>query len=413
MRTFSVPVPDGKSVKRVLLIAAAVLLGAYLAYELRQIWLPLGLAFLLAMILDPIVDRMELRGWSRPWASAFIFGSFLIIAGGLAVLVFPYVVDQVGTLEKGFERYFPDPSHAGLSKSFRQMGVSQGFANAGVGAIEAARTSLQQSSSRLSEYGMSFFANAIWLVIVPIVAFYALRDFHIILAKSLLLVPHKHRDQVQSAVTEVTGVFAKYLRGLAIVSILNGIATAILLTVLGVPGGLLLGIVAGLLYSVPYIGALLTLLLTAAVAFIGGGPSMLLVATGSSVVLHQVIFDQIVSPRILGAHVGLHPILSIIALLAGNVLLGIAGMIIAVPVAACIQLAVLAMLPKLSQQVEIAAPSGEPPDTEGDLVAETTATHQKIDATEERHAAVTAAVESIELDAANTSAQSTSGNDEL
>lgn len=405
MRSISVPIPDGKSVRRLLLIAAGLGCGAYLAYALKEIWLPLGLAVLLAMILDPIVDRMELRRWSRPWASLFIFGSFLLIAGGLAVLSFPYVVDQVGTLEQGFERYFPDPSHAGLIKSFRHMGASQGIADAGVGAIESVRASLQRSSNRLSEYGMSLFANAIWIVIVPLVAFYALRDFHVILAKSLLLVPPRHRDSVQAAVTEVTGVFAKYLRGLAIVSILNGIATAILLTVLGVPGSLLLGIVAGLLYSVPYIGALLTLLLTAAVAFIGGGPNMLLIATGSSVVLHQVIFDQIVSPRILGAHVGLHPILSIIALLAGNVLLGIAGMIIAVPVAACIQLAVLAVVPKLSQEVEIAAPGGEAGESLGQLVDETTATHQTIDATEERHAAVSAAVESIEQGAAETEGQ--------
>jgi len=400
MKAISVPIPEGKAVKGVLVKAATLVGAVFLAYAVRGILLPLGLAFLLAMILDPVVDRMELRGWSRPRASAFIFGSFILISGGLAVLAFPFVVNQINTLQKGFERYFPDPTHGGLIRSFHQMGASTGIANAGVAVIENARDSLQRSSTWLSAYGMSVVANAIWIVIVPIVAFYALRYFHTILAKSLLLVPSRHRDLVQTAVTEVTGVLAKYLRGLAIVSILNGVATALLLSALGVPGGLLIGVIAGLLYSVPYIGALLTLMLTAAAAFLGGGLNVLYLATSLSILLHQIIFDQIISPRILGAHVGLHPILSIIALLVGNLLLGIVGMIIAVPVAACIQIAVLALLPKLSHAVDIAAPHGERVDTVDSLANETTEAHQRIGATEERHAAVAAAVETIEHESA-------------
>jgi predicted PurR-regulated permease PerM len=94
------------------------------------------------------------------------------------------------------------------------------------------------------------------------------------------------------------------------------------------------------------------------VAFVGGGVPMLLTAVGTSVLLHQVIFDQIISPRILGGHVGLHPIISIVALLAGNLLLGIIGMILAVPVAACIQMAVIAFYPKLAA-VEIPESGGD------------------------------------------------------
>lgn len=400
MKVVSVPIPDAKSVRRLLLRGMAVVACLYLAYLVREIWLPLGLALLLAMVLDPVVDRMELRGWSRPQATIFIFGSFLLIVGGLVVLAYPFAADQIVSLKAGFDRYFPDPSHPGLVKSLKHLGLSQSAANIGVAAIESARGSALRSSW-ISDYAMSMVANAIWIVIVPIVSFYALRDFHTILAKSLLLVPARNRDLVQTAVTEVTGVFAKYLRGLAIVSFLNGLATAILLTVLGVPGGMLIGVAAGILYSVPYVGAILTICLTAAVSFVGGGPSMLILAVGLSILLHQIIFDQIISPRILGAHVGLHPILSIVALLVGNLLLGIIGMIIAVPVAACIQMAVLAVVPKLSHEVDLTNASSEPADTEGSLVEEITEAHQRIDATEELHAAVTAAVESIEQEEAS------------
>jgi len=396
MKTARVPIPDWPTVKRSAARLVGILILVYLCYLVRQIWLPLSLAFLLAMILDPIVDRMESRKWSRVWASAFIFGSFLLITGGLAVLVYPFAAEQVSTLQRGFEKYFPDPSHAGLFTSFRHMGLSPSLAHAGVAGVEDAKASVQHSSSWLTDFGMSLASNAIWIVIVPIVAFYALRDFHLILAKALLLVPARRRDLVQTAVGEITGIFGKYLRGLLIVSLLNGVATAVLLSVLRVPGALLLGIVAGLLYSMPYIGALLTLVITAAVAFVGGGPNMMLLAVGLSVILHQIIFDQIVSPRILGGQVGLHPILSIIALLVGNLLLGIIGMILAVPIAACIQIAVLAMIPKLSQEIKIAPPGDGSTDTVSSLEQETKEEHQKAGTTDEMHTAVNMAVTAIE-----------------
>jgi hypothetical protein len=147
---------------------------------------------------------------------------------------------------------------------------------------------------------------------------------------------------------------------------------------------------------VPYIGALITIVLTAGVAFVGGGPHLALLAVALSFVLHQIVFDQIVSPRILGGQVGLHPILSIIALLCGNLLLGIIGMILAVPVAACIQIAVLAVVPKLSKRVEISGVGSASGDTVSSLEAETKATERKTDAAQETRLAVISAVDAIE-----------------
>ena len=398
MRSIRVSIPDSKSVNRSILKWGAVLGCAYIVYAVRPIWLPLGLAFALAMVLDPIVDRMELRGWSRARASAFIFISFLLIVIGLTVLAIPFVVDQIATLQSGFERYFPDSTHAGLAHSFRRLGASDSVTHAGVAIVENLRGSIERSSTWVSVYGMSLIANAAWVMVVPFVAFYALRDFHTILVKALLIVPARHRELVKSSVTEVTEVFAKYIRGLALASLLNGVATVLLLTVLHVPGSLLVGVVAGLFYSVPYVGAIFTILLTAAVAFVGGGPSLMLIAVGLSLLLHQVVFDQIVTPRIHGSHVGLHPIISIVALLIGNLLLGVIGMIVAIPVAACIQLVVLAVVPKLSHEFEIAAPSGEHVESKSGETEGPPNSHPHLDATEERHSAVTAAVDFIEQD---------------
>lgn len=396
MKEITVSIPDASSVRRFALKLGLVLLVLYIAYAVRDIWLPLGLAFLLAMVLDPVVDRMERRGWGRTSAAAFIFGSFLFITGGLITLSIPYLGGQVEALQEGFARYFPDTTHDGLVRSFRQMNLPDWLANLGVSVFEGVVSGFERSSTWLTEYGMRFVSNLIWIVIVPIVAFYALRDFHLILAKGLLLVPKSRRDLVQTAVGEITVVFARFLRGLALVSLLNGIATWALLLVLRVPSALLIGIVAGILYSVPYLGAVLTLVLTAAVAFLGGGVEMMTIALVTSTILHQIVFDQIISPRVLGGHVGLHPILSIMALLIGNLLLGIIGMILAVPIAACIQIAVLALVPKLAEEIEVPGPESSTGSLLSQLAHETQETHLQADATSELHSLVTEAVESVE-----------------
>ncbi|WP_144241316.1 AI-2E family transporter [Fimbriimonas ginsengisoli] len=352
-RQMSVPVPDRDQVKHWAIQAVTFLIVCYLIYVVREIWLPLGLSFLIATVLDPVVDRMEARGFSRAMGSAIIFTSFLLGLGVTLWFLIPAISRQGGEIQASFAKFFPDMSPKGIQASLQKLHTPAAMLGVATQALNGLRGGFERSSTWLTSYGMQFLSNLIWVVIVPIVAFYALRDFHLILGKGLLLVPKDRRGSVQTYVAEVTAIFAKYLRGLMLVSILNGIATWLLLMVCHVPNALLLGVIAGILYSVPYIGALLTIVITAGVSFIAGGPTYMAEIVGVSILLHQIIFDQIISPRILGGQVGLHPILAIVALLSGNLLLGIIGMILAVPIAACIQIGVLALIPKLGQDIAI------------------------------------------------------------
>jgi predicted PurR-regulated permease PerM len=346
------PWPENSFWRKWMLRIVGLVIGAYLAYVVREIWLPLGLAFLLATVLDPVVDRMEQHGWRRGPAAAFIFFTFILIVVGMVVLAFPYLVNQIGTVEQSISKYFPDSSPHGLALAFARLKISPGVSRVLVEAVGSFQAGFLKSSGWITDYGMSFLGNMVWVVFVPIVGFYALRDYHLLLGKALLLAPKRHRDTVQVYVAEVSAVFARYLRGLGIVSLLNGLATWGLMEALRVPNALLLGLVAGILYSVPYIGAMITVAVTAAIAFVGGGLSLMYWSVGLSMVLHQLIFDQIITPRILGGQVGIHPIVSIVALLVGNLLCGIVGMVLAVPIAACIQIGVLALVPKLAVSLD-------------------------------------------------------------
>ena len=380
--------PPGRakfSLKKLLLFAAF----AYVAFLVREIWVPLGLALILAMVLDPVVDALETKGWPRAAAAALIFGGFLAVVLALVAFTVPVVAREAETVKGTFGKYFPDPSKQGVANSLTKLGLNKELSAQAANYYDQSKAKLQTAPNQLATVGPSMLSTLIWIVMVPIIGFYALRDFHLLLAKALILFPPEKRAGFQTTLHDVTSIFAKYLRGLATVSFANGVATGLLLMALRVPGAWFLGIYAGIAYPVPYFGAMSTLVLTGIVAFAGGGLYMMLWAVLLSLILHQFIFDQIVCPRVLGKHVGLHPILSVVAMLIGNLLLGIVGMVLAVPVAACIQMAVIAIQPKLGAELNFDETPESHPSPADPTSPEGSATHAL-------HDAVVAAVERAE-----------------
>lgn len=395
VRQLVIPWPSAQQWRGWAIRAVAVGVILYLMYVVREIWIPLILAFLLATVLDPVVDRLELRGWKRAHAAALIYAVFLLVLAGAIMLSYTHIEDQLRLIQQGITEQFHDTSTPALKAGFAHLKVNDTLSNFLIRVIQGTAGQFK-STNRLTEYGMTFVTNLIWLVIIPIIAFYALRDYHLILGKGLLLVPRDKRDIVQTAVAETTAIFAKYLRGMAIVSILNGMATWALLFAFHIPSALVIAVGATILYNVPYLGAIAINGLIAIVSLLHGGAHTMLVVTGIGLVMHNILFDQIISPRILGGHVGLHPILSILALLIGNLLLGIIGMILAVPVAACIQIGVLALVPKLRHEIEMPKEPTQAPQSVTEIADQTFETHAKADATEELHRSVNTAVENIE-----------------
>ena len=389
-------------VRRWLWIAVLVGVAIWLAYLVRDIWLPLSIAFLIAMVLDPVVDRMERRRWSRLAATTLIFAGFFAAAGTLLYFATPVIVRQAADISVEARRYIPGPDNPGAGKRLERV-LDRAKAPPWLRAVAdravvGAKLSITRSAVWLSAHALELASNLVWLVIIPIVSFYALKDFHLIFAKGLLLVPRERRDFVQTMVAEVTAIFARFMRGLMLVSFLNGLATCLLLLALHVPNAFFLGAAAGVLYTIPYFGAIVTIVMVAgmAIATPGATASFVLTVIALNVLLHQALFDQIITPRILGGHVGLHPILSIVALLIGNVLLGILGMLLAVPIAASIQMVVLALVPKLNHEIAMPADLHEPDASRESLEEETKEAQLRVEATEHLHTAVNQAVNELE-----------------
>jgi putative permease len=349
--------------RKSVILFSVVCLGLWLAYQVREIWLPLLIALLIAMVLDPLVDRMESRGWSRLKSALLIYLAFFTFLIGTLVLAVPPLISQTTTITNSVSSILPTDMDTGnpnqmrvrLQKMMKKLHAEPWVQNVVVHTSSQISQAFNSASAWFGRVAQAALSNLLWVVIIPLVSFYALKDLHLIYARLLMLIPRDQRTNAQDIINKISAIFVQYLRGLMIVCALNGVATAVVLSLFGVPNALGLGGISGVLYTVPYLGPGLTILLIGGFSFMAHKATLVIVI--AMVILHSLIFDQIITPRVLGQHVGLHPILSIVALLAGGSLLGILGMILAVPLAATLQMIVMTLFPKMAAPIEV--PSGE------------------------------------------------------
>jgi putative permease len=373
-----------------------IILALFLLYRVRSILPPFATAFLIALLFEPFLRRAERKGWPRPVAVAAVFLLFLLSAACVLVYVVPVAVKQatdlaaqvnsivqVVTMPPQRATYlvsgpapfststvtvtvFAEPQLTGVSgfaarwaRDFRDFitGVPTSSRRRFV-IPEFLREPLRRQLGEIgravpraisgaTSYILDSLSSLLWLLVVPLVTLYVMLDLPKISRWILRLVPPLKQEEAKELALDIVGVFANYVRGVCIVAIMNGTATWLLLWALGIPRPLVLGILAGVLYPVPYIGALTSLTVACLVALFSHGIVKMLWVLLGMVVLNQVIFDQIVLPRILGGAVGLHPLISIFAMMAAGSMFGIVGVILAVPVAASIATVLKHVYPRL------------------------------------------------------------------
>lgn len=340
-----------------LFYAAVGLLALWLLWVGRGILVPLSVAFVIAIVLDPLVDRLENRGISRGVGTLLVFTVFL--GGAIAALIVftPILSDQASRMAADIRRLFPDPDRPDLvpftSRLLERLDAHPALRDPLLEVARAGTEQLSTTFARGSELVLAWIPNLAWVVVVPVLAFYALMDFHRIYAKAVLLVPPAHRSSAQTLIAEISAVLGNYLRGLAKICVMLGASIALALWAWGNPYWPVLGIIGGVLYAIPVAGPLFNSGLVLLVSLAIAPPGQALGMAGTVFVLTSGLFDQVITPRVLGKQVGLHPILTIMALLLGFQVGGIGGMLVAVPLAACVQTIVLHLIPKLAVDLEL------------------------------------------------------------
>lgn len=327
--------------QRYLLILAVLLIVGGLMYVLRSVLLPFVVGTVVAYFLDPLVNRITRNSKiSRTTATSLVLVLFLLILLPILILLGTMAVSQVsdflvhmpsyiesfgakvrvwvGQLQTHFPALVPD----GRGDMLRNFG-------------ESAKP-LVNLLQKIIANGFAFVNVISLLLISPIVAFYMLRDWHDFTGKIFDLVPKKHKKSVQDGVKAVDRIISGYLRGQALVCVILGSFYSFGLWLVDLNLGLLVGFIAGLISFIPYVGSISGFLMAIVLVVTQYGTLPKILEVIAVFLVGQFLEGNFLTPKLVGENIGLHPVWVMFALLAGGVLLGLLGMIIAVPVAAII-----------------------------------------------------------------------------
>jgi len=322
-------------------IAALVLLAGAL-WLFADILLPFVAGMVLAFLLNPLTDRFERLGMNRTIAALIIIAIVVLAFVVLVLLVAPILFDQLASFIDNIPNYvrrlqqlIADPSRPWLRKILGDTFASgdtsvSDFVAQGAGWLASFMRSLWSGGRAL----ISVFAL---VVVTPVVAFYLICDWPRMVKVVDGWVPIPYRETVRELAREIDATISGFIRGQTAVCLILGSFYAVALTLLGLNFGLLIGLLAGIITFIPYVGSITGLVLATGVAIAQFWPEWTWIAAVVGVFLFgQFVEGNVLAPKVVGASVGLHPLWLMFALFAFGYLFGFVGLLLAVPMAAAI-----------------------------------------------------------------------------
>lgn len=321
------------------LVALAIFV--LLLWLLADILLPFIAGLAIAYFLAPLVDRLERMGVNRMIAALGIITLVVLLIVLVLLLVLPLLGGQLGALIQNIPTYvtklrtlISDPGIPWLSK----------LVGSGIGSDKGISDLLTQGAGWITTFltglwsgGRAIVSVFSLIVVTPVVAFYLLYDWHRMVNTVDSWIPIRQRETVHELVHETDDAIAGFVRGQAAVCVILGTFYAVALTLTGLNFGLLIGMIAGLITFIPYVGSMTGLVLSVGVAVAQFWPDYTWIIVVIVIFfVGQFIEGNILSPKLVGESAGLHPVWVIFALLAFGYLFGFVGLLVAVPVSATI-----------------------------------------------------------------------------
>ncbi len=321
-------------------IAAAVFL--LVLWLLNDILLPFVVGMVVAYFLDPIVLRLQRMGLSRTMATTAVTIVAALFAVGVFMAILPPLFGQVQALivktpeyiVKVAERIQPlvEPLRERFGLSPLTLNDLQTEATQWAGKALAVAGGV---AGTIAQRGVAIINLLGLLFITPVVTFYLLRDWEKVLAAIDGALPRDHADTIRKLAHESNLAIAGYVRGQALVCLALGSIYAIGLSLVGLQFGLVIGLIAGAISFIPFVGTFVGAVMALCMALAQFPPDWMGVVKVAAVfLLGQTLEGNVLSPKLVGDRVGLHPVWIMFALLAGGSLFGFVGVLVAVPVAA-------------------------------------------------------------------------------
>jgi len=327
--------------QKCLVLAGFVAIG-WLLYLLAPVLTPFLIGALLAYLVDPIVDRLEDRKLSRTLAASIVFSIMATVGVTLLLVLVPLLERQtVSLLEKiplaaewmqaSMHKYLsvvPGVGEVNFDTEALRAAVTERWRDVG-GVITRILTSLFQS-------GQVIFAWLAYALLIPVVTFYLLRDWDVLVATLRQLIPRAYEPTVSRLARQCDDVLAQFMRGQLLVMVALALIYTVGLWIAGLELAFLIGMLSGLVSFVPYLGFLVGIVLAGFASVMQFQDVFHLIYVAAVFGVGQAIEGMVLSPVLVGDRIGLHPVAVIFAVMASGQLFGFFGVLLALPVAAVI-----------------------------------------------------------------------------
>lgn len=303
--------------------------------------LPFAAAAVLAYLLDPLVDRLEQVGVGRTMGTTVTLFAFGVVLLLVVLLFVPVLQDQLSQLVESLPDYatrLRDWTWPFIQRLMRRLSPQD---------LERLRTAAGNYAGELVNWvgnvvstiltqGMALFDILSLLFVTPIVAFYLLRDWDLMVGTIDTWLPRAHADVIREQAREVGQTLNGFIHGQALVCLILGLFYAIGLSLVGLNFALIVGLLAGFLSFIPYVGSFVGFVMSVGLAAFQYTDIWMVGLVAGIFVFGQAVEGNILQPKLVGDSVNLHPVWIIFALLAAGNLFGFLGVLIAVPAAAVI-----------------------------------------------------------------------------
>ncbi|MFZ5633058.1 MAG: AI-2E family transporter [Bacillota bacterium] len=319
-------------------IVLLVILALYGIFLVREILVSFLLAGMLAYLFNPLVDRLESRGTGRTGAILLVYAAAAIIATATALYGVPRMVGQLNSLVVAIPAYTVQVQKISqdIDSRYARAGLPQEMKKIIDGRINWLEERVLALVNRVISGIVSLLGQLFSILLAPVLAFYMLRDFSRFKEDFFSVVPHRWQNEVVILAGEINRVLDSYIRGYLLVCLIVGVLTGAAMFLLGLEFALLLGLFAGLTELIPYFGPFIGFLPAVSLALLKSKWLALKVVLAFLII--QQLEGNVISPKILGDRVGLHPLAVIMALLVAGELFGLPGMLLAVPAAAILRI---------------------------------------------------------------------------
>ncbi|VAW15302.1 Putative permease often clustered with de novo purine synthesis [hydrothermal vent metagenome] len=332
----------------------AGLLGAafLLLFVFRGILLPFVVGMALAYLLDPVADLLEKIKFNRFWATSLVMLVVVAIFLSALLLVVPAIIQQI----IGLAQQLPDyVSQLQIFANDRAPEIYDWLGKERIAQFENSLSSMMSNwvaivgnlSGQVMQSGLTLINMLGLLIVSPVVAFYLLLDWDRMVKTVDDLLPLTYRDEIRQVFFDMDRAMAGVIRGQGSVVLLLALFYSIALTLAGLDFGLAIGVSAGLLSFIPYIGFLVGFVLSVGVAIVQYWPDGLPIWIIVGIFLvGQFLEGNVLYPKLVGSSIGVHPVWLMFSLFAVGILFGFVGLLLAVPLVAIIGVLVRFVLGK-------------------------------------------------------------------